>query len=111
MIRNAPRRRVLFVVVIALVGLLAAPIDECDDYAFFRTGPATAHAELHRARPFLCQSPAQHPRLRLSRIIIEPRDLDHPASAAAAKSWLDAEAAGARDGQEDRNENENAHVC
>jgi hypothetical protein len=46
MIRNAPRRRVLFVVVIALVGLMAAPIDECDDYAFFRTGPATAHAGL-----------------------------------------------------------------
>jgi hypothetical protein len=44
MIRNAPRRRVLFAVVTALIGLLAAPIDECDDYAFFRTGHASAHA-------------------------------------------------------------------
>lgn len=46
MIRNAPRRRVLIVVVIALAGMMAAPIDECDDYAFFRAGPATAHAGL-----------------------------------------------------------------
>lgn len=46
MIRNAPRRRVLLVVVIALVGLNIVPIDECDDYAFLRPGAATAHAEV-----------------------------------------------------------------
>jgi len=44
MIRNAPRRRVLFVVVIALVSLLTVPIDECDDYAFFHPGAASAQA-------------------------------------------------------------------
>lgn len=44
MIRNAPRRRVLFFVVIALVGLMVAPMDECDDYAFFHPGAASAHA-------------------------------------------------------------------
>lgn len=46
MIRNAPRRRVLLVVVIALVGLNIVPIDECDDYAFIRPGAASAHAEV-----------------------------------------------------------------
>ena len=46
MIRNAPRRRVLLVVVIALVGLNIVPIDECDDYAFIHLGPASAHAEV-----------------------------------------------------------------
>jgi hypothetical protein len=44
MIRNAPRRRVLLVVVIALVGLNIVPIDECDDYAFFHPGAASAQA-------------------------------------------------------------------
>ena len=46
MIRNAPRRRVLLVVVIALIGLNILPIDECDDYAFLRPGTASAHAEV-----------------------------------------------------------------
>jgi len=43
MIHNAPRRRVLFVVAIVLVGLMAGPIDECDDYDFFNAGSAAAH--------------------------------------------------------------------
>jgi len=46
MIRNALRRRVLYVVVIALVGVMTVPIDECDDYAFFHTGAAAAQAEV-----------------------------------------------------------------
>jgi hypothetical protein len=45
MIRNAPRRRVLFAVVIALVSLMTVPIDECDDYSFFLQGAASAQAE------------------------------------------------------------------
>jgi hypothetical protein len=45
MIRNAPRRRVLLVVVIALVSLMTVPIDECDDYSFFHQGAASAQAE------------------------------------------------------------------
>jgi len=44
MIRNAPRRRVLLVVIIALVGLMTVPIDECDDYSFFHPGAASAQA-------------------------------------------------------------------
>lgn len=46
MIRNAPRRRAMVVVVIALVGLIIVPVDECDDYAFFRPVAATARAEV-----------------------------------------------------------------
>ena len=45
MIRNAPRRRFLLVVVIMLVGLMTVPIDECDDYSFFHSGAASAQAE------------------------------------------------------------------
>jgi hypothetical protein len=43
MVRNSPRRRVLFVFAIVLVGLLAGPIDECDDYDFLNSGSAAAH--------------------------------------------------------------------
>ena len=46
MIRNAPCRRVLLFVVIALVGLMAAPIDECDEYAFIHSRAAPAHANV-----------------------------------------------------------------
>ena len=51
MIRTAPRRRVLLVVVIALIGLMSVPIDECDDYAFFRFGAAPAQAGYSGADP------------------------------------------------------------
>ena len=51
MMRTAPRRRVLLVVVIALIGLMSAPIDECDDYAFFRFGAAPAQAQVSGADP------------------------------------------------------------
>ena len=43
MIRHAPRRRVLVFVAIALVGLMAGPVDECDDYDFLNSGSAAAH--------------------------------------------------------------------
>jgi hypothetical protein len=46
MFRNVPRRRILLVVVIAMVGLNLAPIDECDDYAFLYPGAASARAEV-----------------------------------------------------------------
>ena len=58
MIRNAPRRRVLFVVVIALVGLIGVPIDECDDYAFFHPGAASSQAEVPADDP--ARSDHQH---------------------------------------------------
>ena len=51
MIRNAPRRRVLFVAVITLVTLMTAPIDECDDYAFFHPGTASAQADIPSGDP------------------------------------------------------------
>src|SRR5512139_1544054 len=51
MIPNAPRRRVLFVVVIALIGLMSMPIDECDDYAFLHLGAASAQAEVPAGDP------------------------------------------------------------
>jgi hypothetical protein len=51
MIRNARRRRVLFVAVIALVALMTAPIDECDDYAFIHAGAASAQADVPAGDP------------------------------------------------------------
>ena len=45
MIRPATHRRSLFAVAVVLVGLLAMPIDECDDYGLFSAGAARAHAE------------------------------------------------------------------
>ena len=51
MIRNAPRRRVLFVVVIALVGLNILPIDECDDYEFLGAGAVSAQMEITAGDP------------------------------------------------------------
>ena len=46
MVRNARRSRVSFVVGIALAVLMAAPIDECDDYAFLDPWASAAHAGL-----------------------------------------------------------------
>lgn len=46
MVRNARRSRVLFLVGIALAVLTAAPIDECDDYAFLNPWASAAHAGL-----------------------------------------------------------------
>jgi hypothetical protein len=46
MVRNARRSRILMVVVVALAGLMAAPIDECDDYALLNPRAVSAHAGL-----------------------------------------------------------------
>jgi hypothetical protein len=46
MVRNARRNRVLFFVAIALAGLMAAPFDACDDYAFLNLWASPAHAGL-----------------------------------------------------------------
>jgi hypothetical protein len=45
MVRNARRSRILHAVVVALAVLMAAPIDECDDYAFLDPRTAPAHAD------------------------------------------------------------------
>ena len=51
MVRSVRRSPALLVVAIALAGLMAAPVDECDDYAFALPGAVSACADPAESGP------------------------------------------------------------